>query len=43
MVVDIQMPVSLNKAAFLSSKHNKQNFVKLLTTYFFDLSINEET
>ena len=43
MVVDIQMSVSLNKAAFLSSKHNKQNFEELLTTYFFDLSITEKT
>jgi hypothetical protein len=43
MVVDIHMPVSSNKAAFLSSKHNKQNFVELLTTYVFDLSITEET
>jgi hypothetical protein len=37
MVVDIQMPVPLNKAVFLSSKLNKQNFVELLTTYFFNL------
>jgi hypothetical protein len=43
MVVDIQMPPSLNKAAFLSNKHNKQNFKELLTTYFFDLSITEKT
>jgi hypothetical protein len=32
MVVDIQMPVPSNKAAFLFNKHNKQNFLDLLVT-----------
>jgi hypothetical protein len=40
IIVDIQMPVSSNKALFLSNKHNKQNFLDLPTTYLHQSGIH---